>query len=188
MKLLGLGAALACGAQLLYLTWPSTQGVVAACVSALLIWQLWSIRGYLNQHIDMLLLMSAYGGIGMLPLPGATECHVSTKGFLLMNCGMLVCGVPAMLYGARCMQQARREGRLTITLTADVLGMLAGMTASHYVTPVPPSFALLHHLSMLLGMLSGMGAARWVLFTVLRMREQVRLRSQSGVPESSSIS
>ena len=111
MRALGMGAALAGGAQLLYLTWPSRQGAVAACVAALLIWQLWSIRQYLNQHVDMLLLMSAYGGLGMLPWPGAPACHASMQSFLAMSAGMLVCGVPAMLYGARCLQQARREGR-----------------------------------------------------------------------------
>ena len=167
LKLLGFGAAIAVAFQIGYLTWPSTQGAVAAGVSALLISQLWSVRQHLNQHLDMLVLMTAYGGFGMLPLPGAPSCHVSTEAFVTMNAGMLALGVPAMLFGSRCMSEARRQHRLTTTVIADVAGMFAGMAAAHYHLPALFGLALLHHLMMLLGMLAGMGAARLFLSTVL---------------------
>jgi hypothetical protein len=180
MRLAGVGAALAMAAQIAYLTWPSTQGVVAAGISAMLIWQLWSIRRHLNQHIDMLVLMTAYGGFGMLPLPGAPSCHVSTRAFLMMTGGMLMIGFPPMLLAARCMQEARREHRLVITLAVDVLGMLAGMITAHFVTPIAP--VLLHHTSMVFGMIAGMGAARYVLLRVV-----ARAKIVSGFREPSSL-
>lgn len=176
MKLLGVGAALAAAFQIAYLTWPSTQGAVAAAVSGLLIWQLWSLRHHLNQHLDMLVLMTAYGGFGMLPLPGAPSCHISTEAFVTMNAGMLALGVPAMLFGSRCMAEARRQHRLTITVVADAAGMLAGMAAAHSLLPAPFGLALLHHLMMLLGMLAGMGAARFFLNTVLGRIANVKSR------------
>ena len=76
MRLAGVGAALAMAAQIAYLTWPSTQGLVAAALASLLIWQLWLIRRHLNQHVDMLVLMTAYGGFGMLlERQQGGDCH-----------------------------------------------------------------------------------------------------------------
>lgn len=167
MKLLGLGAAVALAIQIAYLTWPSSQGMVAAVISALLVCQLWSLRQHLNQHMDMLLLMTAYGGLGMLPLPGAPTCHVSTQAFVTMNARMLLLGVPAMLFGSRCMADARRQHRLAITLLGDVLGMLAGMAAVHFLVPVVAGSGLMHHLTMLLGMLGGMAGMRFFLTWIL---------------------
>ena len=67
MRLLGLGAAAAIAAQVIVLTWPGAQGMIAAGAVAMLAWQLWSVRLHLNEHVDMLILMTGYGGLGMLP-------------------------------------------------------------------------------------------------------------------------
>ena len=157
MRVLGMGAALATAAQAVMLTWPSPQGILAGAALGAAILQLWSVRRHLNQHVDMILLMGAYGGLGMLA--GGPACHVTAA----MWVGMFAVGLPPTLCGSRCIQDARREGHVIRVLAVDVVGMAAGMYMGHMVLAVHDTF--LHHVSMLLGMLLGMALA-----TAIRLR------------------
>lgn len=157
MKLLGLGAAAAIAAQLIVLSWPGAQGMIAAGAMALLAWQLWSVRLHLNEHVDMLILMAGYGGLGMLPW--TRECHLTGGAWLWMTAGMLALGIPAAIGGSRCLRRAWKQDNLALILTADSIGMTAAMLLAHtLVTPYTHN-PLLAHLAMLTGMLIGMTAA-----------------------------
>lgn len=153
MRALGIGAAIAAALQVLVLTWPSDQGAIVSAAVFIAFWQLWEVRRYLNQHVDMILLMAGYGGAAMLPF--APTCHASLSSFWMMNASMLAAGVPAVWFGARCVKQSARPVRL---LLLDTVAMIAGMALPHFV--VPGHNTALHHSAMLLGMLAGMGVAR----------------------------
>lgn len=161
MKLLGLGAGAALAVQVTVLSWPSAQGMIAAGAVALLAWQLWSVRSHLNEHVDMLILMTGYGGLGMLPWTGA--CHLTNSAWLLMTAGMLTLGMPAALLGSRCIRRASKEGNLVRVLAAESIGMTAGMLLVHrLVTPFTHD-PLMAHIGMLIGMQAGMTAASFAL-------------------------
>src|ERR1700730_9491800 len=130
MKLLGEGAAIAAGLQVLVLTWPSGQGALVAAAVFVAFWQLWSVREHLNQHVDMILLMAGYGGAAMLPF--APTCHSSLASFWMMNAAMLAAGIPAICYGARCIRQATHPALL---LVLDGIAMIAGMALPHFLVP-----------------------------------------------------
>ena len=159
MKLLGAGAAAALAAQLIILGWPNVQGMIAAGAIALLAWQLWSVRLHLNEHVDMLILMSGYGGLGMLPWTGS--CHLTTTCWLWMTAGMLGLGLPALMLGSRCLRRASGEGNLLLALTVDITGMTAAMWLVHR-SPFMHD-PLMAHIGMLIGMQAGMMAATFAL-------------------------
>ena len=166
MKLLGFGAAIALAAQVIVLSWPGIQGMIAAGASALLAWQLWSVRLYLNEHADMLILMTGYGGLGMLPW--TRECHLTSGAWVWMTAGMLALGIPATLAGSRCMQRALKDGTMAPSLAAETLGMTAGMLMAHrLVTPFTHD-PLTAHIAMSIGMLMGMTAASFALERIPR--------------------
>ncbi len=161
MKLLGLGAAAAIAVQTLLLTWPNLQGPIAAAALAALVFELWTIRRHLNQHTDMLLLMTSYGGLGMLL--GGPACHLTALAFV----GMFALGLPTTLYGSRCLRAAHQQHRLLPTIAADILGMFGGMWLGHVC--ISGHNPMLHHVSMLAGMLLGMLGLQ-LLLQVLRER------------------
>ena len=157
MRLLGIGAALAVAAQAVLLTWPNPQGMLVGAALGAAILQLWAVRRHLNQHVDMILQMGAYGGLGMLA--GGPACHMT----LMMWVGMFAAGLPPTLWGSRCIRDTRRQGDVILVVVVDVLGMASGMYVGHLALTTHQ--ILLHHLSMLLGMLLGMALA-----TAIRLR------------------
>ena len=154
MKLLGFGAAAALAVQVVVLSWPSAQGMLAASAIALLVWQLWSVRQQLSEHVDMLILMTGYGGLGMLPW--TRSCHLTNSAWLWMTAGMLALALPAALAGSRCLRRASTEGTLARNLAAESIGMTAAMLAAHALVIPFTRDPLMAHVGMLLGMLIGM--------------------------------
>ena len=144
-------------------------------IGALLIVGLFSItRLHWDAHLDMILIMGSFGGLGMilptvlLPVPA---CHLqqSTSGFLYMTGGMLLLAAPLSWYSARCIIEARREGYGGLAFGVDLIGMQAGMMLGHLsISRWPmgdPRLVWMHHalmlVSMLVGMLVGMAVLRW---------------------------
>ena len=121
-----------------------------------------------DAHLDMILIMLAPGGLGMLLpllwLPGPV-CHAagSSLGLLTMSAGMLLFTVPWNWFCARCILQARHQGHGRAALLFDTVGMQLGMGLSHVLLSYLPTgttgLLWLHHAIMLAGMLVGMIAA-----------------------------
>ena len=151
---------------LLYQRAPWSEGAAAsaALLSIALLFAWTRLRW--NSHLDMFLLMLGPGGLGML-LGGwqaGPACHNGTWLALgLMTIGMLSASAPLSWWLARCILQARLEGRGIKTLALDAVGMQVGMLLSHIPAALlssgDPRLAWLHHGLMLLGMLLGMMAA-----------------------------
>ena len=120
------------------------QWVVAAGLLAVVVALSWQIRRVLPAHADMFLIMTAFGGLGMLY--GQPTCHHTWEGTM----GMLVCAVPPSLAFARCLRGPRRYWWLGL----DVLGMLGGMELGHRLALGADPWLM--HLSMLVGMNAGM--------------------------------
>lgn len=159
---------------ILYATakWPTGLAFSIALVTILAIFVF--TRDRWDPHLDMVLLMAAPGGLGMLlALTLGPACHVQRTwtAYGVMTAGMLLVSVPVAWQSARCLQQARRDGYGGRALLLDLLGMQAGMTVAHLpVTLLPmadPRSIWLHHglmlVSMLLGMLAGMSALRFTI-------------------------
>lgn len=124
-----------------------------------------------DSHLDMILSMAGPGGFGMLLAQGGgPACHAS---MVNMTLGMLALTVPFCWTQARCLREARREGRGLQVLAADLVGMQAGMMLGHLPAQwIPASdarLAWLHHGSMLAGMLLGMTAS---MFAIAYFRKQ----------------
>jgi hypothetical protein len=157
---------------------PATHAVeiwIVATILAVLSAQAWMVRRHLPAHADMLLLMLAWGGFGMLwgwQLDGAMQAaaHHAGRGFYQgifrwlnwMNVLMLVFAFPPSLWWARCLVPYRPfRWRLVWVLALDAVGMVLGMMAGGRLLGHPLAMALeapvlAHHLAMLLGMLVGM--------------------------------
>lgn len=146
--------------------------LLSAALMAFVLDRLWWMRHLWNPHLDMVLIMLGWGGLGMMLGPlavGAPLCHSSP---LAMWIGMLAASAwPSYRY-ARCLRAAYEEGRLALTLGADGAGMALGM----YAGALPLALlrlplaeaAWLHHAGMLLGMSLGMGLSMLGLRLVLR--------------------
>ena len=170
--------ALAFLAQAVVLAWvapiPGFTGtlLLSAALAAFVLDRLWWMRHLWNPHLDMVLIMLGWGGLGMLLGPlavGAPLCHSAPAA---MWTGMLAASAwPSYRY-ARCLQSAYQEGRLSLTLAADLAGMALGMYAGALPPTVLrlnlPEAAWLLHGGMLLGMSLGMGGAMLALNRVLR--------------------
>lgn len=122
-----------------------------------------------DAHVDMLLAMTGPGGLGMLLGGMATgnSCHdAGWAGFLWMSAGMAIASLPLCWYRARCLKEAREQGRGFTALLIDWAGMQTGMLLGHLPLMFIPVFdhraAWLFHGVMLLGMLLGMLAAAGV--------------------------
>ena len=118
------------------------QWLLAAVLLAVITALGWQIRAVLPAHADMFLIMTAFGGMGMLF--GYPNCHHSGGGTV----GMLVCSVPPSLGYARCLR-----GR-SWWLGVDLVGMLVGMELGHRLAGGTEGWVM--HLSMLVGMNAGM--------------------------------
>ena len=119
-----------------------------------------------DAHVDMFLAMTGPGGLGMLlgAMAAGEDCHdAGWSGFLGMSVGMAAASIPMCWYRARCLQQAKAEGRGGQALVIDWLGMQAGMLLGHlpamFVHLPSARAAWLHHGVMLVAMLLGMLAA-----------------------------
>ena len=150
---------------LLYWQSPSTTAL-AAGVGVVLILSLFAFtRNHWDAHLDMILIMLAPGGLGML-LPllimRGPLCHSQNNSlaFLWMSLGMLLFSIPLSWFQARCIVEARGQGRGMQVLLLDIVGMQIGMTLAHLpmtlLSMADPRAAWLHHVSMLVGMLLGM--------------------------------
>ena len=155
-RLWGLGAAVAFAAQIVLLAGYGPGALLIAATSAWAVWQLWRYRGWLGAHVDMIVLMCGYGGLGMMS--GALECHDTAQGWLEMIAGMLVIGLFPVFFGSRCFAAARRAGNAAAVLLFDALGMAAGMGAMHLQMSFVSSPPLLKHFVMVFGMAAGMMA------------------------------
>lgn len=127
--------------------------------------QTWLVRRLLPAHVDMLVLMGGFGGLGMLlgtraAAGTAAACHPSSGAVWLgMFAGMLAAGLPPVLAWARCLQGLPWRARL-LPVLLDLLGMTAGMTLGHVLLrELPIDRPALHHIVMIVGMLLGMAAA-----------------------------
>ncbi len=124
------------------------QWLVSAVLVAVVVALAWQIRGVLPVHADMFLIMTAFGGFGMVVGGyGQPICHHSWAGTV----GMLVCAVPPSLGYARCLQGPRRYWWLGL----DLMGMLGGMELGHRLA-LGTADSWIMHLSMLVGMNGGM--------------------------------
>ncbi len=175
--------------------WPAAMGVG---VGALLILGMVSVtRLRWDSHLDMILIMASFGGLGMilptLLLPGPA-CHLqqSTSGFLAMTAGMLLLSAPLSWHSARCIIEARREGYGGLALAVDLAGMQAGMMLGHLSMTVSrwpvgdPRLVWIHHslmlVSMLLGMLASMAVLRWYVKPNLLLAEVGRQPGARKLP------
>ncbi len=120
-------------------------------------------------HLDMHLAMAGWGGLGML-LPSlwyGSICHhdFNWNHYLWMSLGMWVFSLVPIWREARCLAQARREGKGLSTLLLDGIGMQLGMGLAHlpieWIPMVDPRAAWFSHFSMLAGMSMGMMVAQY---------------------------
>lgn len=135
----------------------------AICLT-LLVMSLWQWRIHLNAHADMLLIMFASGGLGMLLAMPSHESHGMDFVAWGRTCGgMIILGlVPAIVF-SRCLRAARRDGRLLWSLLIDSAAMLAGMWVVNCAkTEHGEWMVLTRHVSMLGGMTLGMVAGMWI--------------------------
>lgn len=145
----------------------------------------WLVRRLLPAHTDMLLLMLAWGGFGMLwgwqldgglaamqthtaahhSMPGAAMTPVYSGWFRWingMNLLMLLFAFPPSLQWARCLAVYRKFPlKLAWVLLLDAAGMIFGMMAGgrllgHPLGMMLEAPAFAHHVAMLIGMLAGM--------------------------------
>ena len=123
------------------------QLLSGAILCAILISLLWQIRELLPAHADMFLIMTAFGGIGMVAGSyGQPTCHNSYAGTL----GMLAASVPISLRYARCLQVPGRYWLVAL----DTIGMLTGMELMHRLATGADAWTM--HVAMLAGMNLGM--------------------------------
>jgi len=165
------------------------QWYLVSALAALAAYQAWMVREKLPAHLDMLLLMGALGGLGMMlgvwidkgfPLaPPAPPAHARAPSLrplaTWMTWLMLLFAVPAGATWSRCMAPVRRRpGWLAFALLLDVAGMLTGMilAASWWTMSLmraTGSHFSAHHLAMLAGMLGGMLPAMLLRDAVVRL-------------------
>ena len=123
-----------------------------------------------DAHVDMFLAMAGPGGLGML-LGGmltGESCHdAGWLSFWAMSAGMALASVPLCWVRARCLREARAQGRGATALAIDFIGMQAGMLLGHVpamLVHLPGDRApWLHHGVMLVGMSLGMLASTAIL-------------------------
>ena len=158
------------------------QWYLVSALAALAAYQAWMARDRLPAHVDMLLLMGALGGLGMMigtwvdkgfpltpPPPPAHPRAPSLRPLATwMTWLMLLFAVPPGAAWSRCLAPVRkRPAWMAFALFLDTAGMLAGMilVASWWTFPLiraTGSHFSAHHIAMLAGMLAGMCLAMFL--------------------------
>ncbi len=159
------------------------QTVAAAAALAVLVQQAWRFRMGMNHRVDMLLVMGAAGGLGMLlgwaadgwagtamggmlraaGVAAVCPAHAGGGGFRhmvfsFMTGGMLLAAVPASLAWTRCARLARRNRRRWVsTHLAGNAAMVAVMIwLGHLLAPGLARLAGSPVVGMHVGMVLGM--------------------------------
>ncbi|MBZ2183529.1 MAG: hypothetical protein K7J46_02385 [Bryobacter sp.] len=148
---------------------PWREGVVAGVGISLVVALLAFTRLRWGAHLDMYLAMLSHGGFGMLApaIHSGAACphEFHWEHYAAMSAGMWILTLIPVWRGARCVTEARRQGRGFALLLMDGLGMQIGMGVAHLpLLWVPMGDARLSWLSqglMLTGMGLGMMAAQW---------------------------
>lgn len=166
-----IGLTLSFVAQLVLLQWTSPwssgalSGIAVGAVFALFAFS----RLRWGAHLDMYLAMMGWGGLGMMlpTLFTGMPCNHSFHWwhYCLMSVGMWAFALPPIWQQARCVAQARKEGRGITLLLLDGLGMQIGMGLAHLPLVWLPMgdvrVAWFSQALMMLGMGLGMMAAQW---------------------------
>ncbi len=174
----------------------SLQWYLLSVLAALVAYQAWMAREKLPAHFDMLFLMGALGGLGMMlgtwidkgfpvspppppPMPRPPSLRpVATW----MTWLMLLFAVPPGALWSRCLAPMRRRPAwLAFALLLDAVGMVTGMilVASVWTRPLMKltgSHFSAHHLAMLVGMLAGMLPAMLLRDALFRVASSSRQR------------
>jgi len=154
---------------ILYVSAPWTIAAFTAVPVVAMVAMFAYTRNHWDAHLDMLLLMVAPGGLGMMlpmvwPLGTGPVCHTAPTwtSYAAMSLGMWLLAGPLCWRFARCIRQARQDGRGVVVLLIDFLSMQVGMALAYLpmsLLPLAnPRGAWLHHAFMLAGMLLGMVA------------------------------
>jgi len=153
---------------LLYNQSPWIEGAgVGACVLAIVAIFAYT-RLHWDTHVDMFLAMTGPGGLGMIlgALITGQSCHDvgwNWASFALMSLGMAVASMPLCWFRARCLLEAREQGRGVQALVLDWVGMQAGMMLGHLPATLvhlsDTRAVWLHHGIILVAMSLGMLAA-----------------------------
>jgi hypothetical protein len=148
---------------------PSREGVLAGAGISLVIAMLAFTRLRWGAHLDMYLAMLGYGGLGML-MPGLFDgqvCHheFHWQHYVAMSGGMWALTLIPIWREARCVAEARRQGRGLALLLLDGMGMQLGMGVAHlpllWVPMGDQRVGWLAQGLMLAGMGLGMMMAQW---------------------------
>lgn len=153
--------------------------------------QVWTHRGLLSHRVDMLVVMAAFGGFGMIVGwwidfgfgPAAMRPGHTVWGavFSWMTGLMLLGSIPPAFPLTRCALLARGHPRRWIsTHVVGNLAMVAAMIAGgrllgRPLTALTGSFAIGHHVGMVIGMVIGMFAGMWLGELALGLRPWVKI-------------
>jgi hypothetical protein len=156
----------------------------AICLMLLVIY-LWRSRLYLNSHADMLLIMFASGGLGMLLGMWSHMSHAADFTVWWPMCtGMFALGLAPAIAFSRCLRAARRHNYLLRALLIDSAAMLAGMWLSTSVGIGHGEWMMMsRHFTMLGGMMLGMIAGMGIRSAFL---SPVRLQTRRGLTNDTS--
>ncbi len=147
----------------------AVQVVLVAAALGATVRLAWMVRAQLDHHVDMALVMLAFGGLGMIVgwwIDMALGLHpyptVWRAVFSLMTGLMLLGAVPPAVVLTRCAELARRSRRRwVVTHVVGNLAMIVGMIAGGRgfgaaLGGVIGSRLVGGHLAMVIGMVVGM--------------------------------
>lgn len=150
------------------------QVFIGAICLSLLVTYCWRSRRYLNSHADMLIIMWASGGLGMLfemPVSSHAAPLIHIAVWWRMCAGMLALGILPAVAFSRCLRTARHHGYLFSALLIDSSSMLGGMSIAGCIPAAHgPWMMTSQHFSMLGGMTIGMIAGMTIRSAVFERR------------------
>jgi hypothetical protein len=172
----------------------AVQTILVFVALGLLTHQAWVYRGQLTHRVDMILVMLALGGLGMIigwwidfgwqPAPGWMRLGQAnphpwsfwSKVWSWMTALMLLGAIPPSLVWTRCARMARLDRRRWVS--THVIGnaaMVAGMIWTNRwigraLGQLAGSLVVGAHTAMLAGMVIGMAGGMWVGEAVLGLR------------------
>jgi hypothetical protein len=168
------------------------QVLLVAAAAGLVVHQAWTYRRLVSHRADMILVMLAFGGLGMIVGWwvdfgfGPVVMHQGPRPlvaslFSWMTALMLVGAVPAASVLTRCARLARGDRRRWFSThivgnAAMVACMIAGgRLLGPSLTAATGSFAVGHHTGMVVGMVLGMFAGMWLGELALGLRPWRRI-------------